>query len=80
MVCSSSTFFRFSSRISRAEEVVVPSRLPASISPIITAVLAGYDEPDQDGKRKPEALYGARKMWAHPPGGHRRGPVHRGTG
>ena len=26
---------------------------------IITAVLAGYYEPDQDGKRKPESLYGS---------------------
>ena len=31
----------------------------------ITAVLAGNYEPDQDGKRKPESLYGSLKMWAH---------------
>ena len=31
----------------------------------ITEVLAGYYEPDQDGRRKPEALYGSVKMWAH---------------
>lgn len=28
-------------------------------------VLAGYYEPDKDGRRKPESLYGATKMWAH---------------
>jgi putative transposase len=31
----------------------------------ITGVLAGKYVPDQDGRRPPEALYGARKMWAH---------------
>jgi putative transposase len=31
----------------------------------VTEVLAGYYEPDQHGKRPPEALYGAVKMWAH---------------
>jgi putative transposase len=31
----------------------------------ITEVLAGYYQPDQDGKRKPESLYGSPKMWAH---------------
>jgi hypothetical protein len=31
----------------------------------ITGVLAGYYQPDQDGKRKPESLYGSVKMWAH---------------
>ena len=31
----------------------------------ITEVLAGYYEPDKDGKRRPESLYGAVKMWAH---------------
>lgn len=31
----------------------------------ITAILAGYYEPDQHGRRKPESLYGATKMWAH---------------
>jgi transposase InsO family protein len=28
-------------------------------------VLAGYYEPDETGRRKPESLYGAVKMWAH---------------
>jgi putative transposase len=28
-------------------------------------VLAGYYEPDQRGRRRPESLYGSRKMWAH---------------
>jgi putative transposase len=31
----------------------------------ITEVLAGYYEPDQDGRRPPESLYGSVKMWAH---------------
>lgn len=31
----------------------------------ITAVLASYYEPDQTGRRAPESLYGATKMWAH---------------
>ncbi|OBI90585.1 transposase [Mycobacterium asiaticum] len=31
----------------------------------ITEVLAGYYEPDEHGRRKPESLYGATKMWAH---------------
>jgi putative transposase len=31
----------------------------------ITEVLAGYYEPDQDGRLRPESLYGSRKMWAH---------------
>lgn len=31
----------------------------------ITSILAGYYEPDARGRRKPEALYGATKMWAH---------------
>lgn len=31
----------------------------------VTGILAGYYEPDADGKRAPESLYGAVKMWAH---------------
>ncbi len=31
----------------------------------ITSILAGYYEPDAHGRRKPESLYGATKMWAH---------------
>ena len=31
----------------------------------ITEVLAGYYEPDEHGRRKPESLYGSVKMWAH---------------
>lgn len=31
----------------------------------VTEVLAGYYEPDADGRRPPESLYGATKMWAH---------------
>lgn len=32
---------------------------------VLTEVLAGYYEPDEHGRRKPEALYGSLKMWAH---------------
>jgi len=31
----------------------------------ITEVLAGYYEPDEQGRRPPECLYGATKMWAY---------------
>jgi putative transposase len=31
----------------------------------ITEILAGYYEPNTDGKRRPESLYGSLKMWAH---------------
>ena len=31
----------------------------------ITVVLAGYYEPGEHGRRKPESLYGSVKMWAH---------------
>ena len=31
----------------------------------ITEILAGYYEPDEHGRRKPESLYGATTMWAH---------------
>jgi len=31
----------------------------------ITEVLAGFYEPDRAGRRPPESLYGAVKMWAH---------------
>jgi putative transposase len=31
----------------------------------ITEVLAGYYEPDTDGRLRPESLYGSVKMWAH---------------
>ncbi len=31
----------------------------------ITEVLAGIYEPDQQGRRAPESLYGSWKMWAH---------------
>ena len=32
---------------------------------VITEILAGFYEPDEQGRRKPESLYGATKMWAH---------------
>jgi hypothetical protein len=31
----------------------------------ITEILAGYYQPDAEGKRPPESLYGSLKMWAH---------------
>lgn len=31
----------------------------------ITEILAGYYEPDEHGRRKPESLYGSLTMWAH---------------
>ena len=31
----------------------------------VTELLAGYYEPDEHGRRKPESLYGSLKMWAH---------------
>jgi putative transposase len=31
----------------------------------IIEILAGYYEPDDNGRRKPESLYGAEKMWGH---------------
>jgi len=32
---------------------------------VLVEILAGYYQPDENGKRKPESLYGATKMWAH---------------
>jgi putative transposase len=32
---------------------------------VVTEILAGYYEPGEHGRRKPEALYGSLKMWAH---------------
>ena len=31
----------------------------------MTEILAGIYEPDADGRRPPESLYGTVKMWAH---------------
>ncbi len=31
----------------------------------VTEVLTGYYDPDQHGRRQPEASYGSLKMWAH---------------
>jgi IS30 family transposase len=31
----------------------------------VTEVLAGYYEPDEHGRRRPESLYGSLKMWSH---------------
>ena len=41
-----------------------PSKL-ALWDATITEILAGYYEPDEHGRRKPESLYGSLKMWAH---------------
>lgn len=32
---------------------------------VITEILAGYYQPDGNGRRPPESLYGSLKMWAH---------------
>ena len=32
---------------------------------VITEILAGYYEPDEQGRTRPESLYGSVKMWAH---------------
>ncbi len=31
----------------------------------VTEILSGFYEPDETGRRAPESLYGASKMWAH---------------
>lgn len=41
-----------------------PARPDAPMT-TITEILAGYYEPDAEGKRPPECLYGSLKMWAH---------------
>ena len=50
------TFYAWSSR--------GPSRR-AMWDTTITELLADFYEPDQHGRRRPESLYGAVKMWAH---------------
>src|SRR4029078_1536841 len=47
-----------------AHRLAAPSKL-ALWDTTITEILAGYYEPDADGKRPPESLYGSLKMWAH---------------
>ncbi len=45
-----------------------PTRAPSKRSlwdATITEILAGYYEPDESGRKKPESLYGSLKMWAH---------------
>jgi putative transposase len=32
---------------------------------VISSILASYYEPDEDGRKPPESLYGSLKMWAH---------------
>lgn len=32
---------------------------------VITEIIAGYYQPDRNGRRPPESLYGSLKMWAH---------------
>ena len=36
-----------------------------TVDATITEVLAGYYEPGEHGRGKPESLYGSLKMWAH---------------
>ncbi len=47
-----------------AQRLAAPSKR-ALWDTTITEVLAGVYEPDADGKRPPECLYGSLKMWAH---------------
>ena len=47
-----------------AHRVSAPSKR-ALWDTTITEILAGYYEPDAEGKRPPECLYGSLKMWAH---------------
>ena len=47
-----------------AHRVSAPSKR-APWDTTITEILAGYYEPDADGKPPPESLYGSLKMWAH---------------
>jgi putative transposase len=46
-------------------QVVRPPSKRALWDTTITEILAGYYEPDEHGRRPPEALYGSLKMWAH---------------
>jgi putative transposase len=32
---------------------------------VISSILVSYYEPDEDGRKPPESLYGSCKMWAH---------------
>jgi putative transposase len=47
-----------------AHRVSAPSKR-ALWDTTITEILAGHYEPDAEGKRPPECLYGSLKMWAH---------------
>jgi hypothetical protein len=47
-----------------AQRVAAPSKR-ALWDTTITEILAGVYEPDIEGKRPPECLYGSLKMWAH---------------
>ena len=55
---------RIAPRTFHAWVVRAPSRR-ALWDTAVTEILAGYYEPDQNGKRQPECLYGAEKMWAY---------------
>jgi putative transposase len=47
----------------------------------ITEILAGFDTPDERGRRCPESLYGSLKRWAHlAAAGCAGGPDHGGAG
>jgi putative transposase len=51
-------------RTYRAHVARAPSKR-ALWDAVVTEVLAGYYESDEAGRRPPESLYGATKMWAH---------------
>lgn len=50
------TFYAWASR---------PASKRALWDTVITEILAGYYEPDENCRRRPESLYGSLKMWAH---------------
>lgn len=55
---------QIASRTYFVERAAAPSKR-ALWDTTITEILAGYYEPDAEGKRPPECLYGSLKMWAH---------------
>lgn len=55
---------QIASRTYFADRAAAPSKR-ALWDTTITEILAGYYEPDAEGKRPPECLYGSLKMWAH---------------
>jgi hypothetical protein len=45
--------------------IIRPPSMRALWDTTVTELLAGIYEPDERGRRPPECLYGATKMWAH---------------